>query len=263
MKKRNLFPAFLASAVLFAGCSGAAGHNGGTTDSAGSGATGGISGSGSDMYYEYTTTTVGSHLNMSGFTKLYVASGGGIRSEMQLGARAGESARSGLMVLIASKDKPNQSVSIDDSAKTYTVNTIDTAALGGGNDPFKMVSTVTNMGTEKIMGFNAVHARVITTRSMGPLGKMADTVDIWNSPDVPLAPFFRKYWDRNYARSWSVLMTPAATDQLKQMGCTGFMLKMQSGSKEANVHMELTKIQKGDFSGSLFEIPAGYMEVKD
>jgi hypothetical protein len=263
MKKRNIFPAFLASAILFAGCSGAAGHNDGTTGSADSGATGGISGSGSDMYYEYSTTTVGSHLNMNGFTKLYVASGGGIRSEMQLGARAGESDRSGLMILIASKDKPNQSISIDDSAKTYTVNTIDTAGLGGGDDPFKMVSTVTNMGTEKIMGFNGVHARIITTRSMGPLGKMTDTVDIWNSPDVPLAPFFRKYWDQHYAKSWSVLMTPAATDQMKQMGCTGFMLKMQSGSKEANVHMELTKIQKGDFPGSLFEIPAGYKEVKD
>ncbi len=57
-------------------------------------------------------------------------------------------------------------------------------------------------------------------------------------------------------------MTPAAVDQLKQMGCMGFMLKMQTGSKDANVPMELTKIQKGDFPSSMFEIPAGYKEDK-
>ena len=247
------------AAVFLLACSNnnAAVGAGGASSSA---ATDGVSGSGDDMYYEYTTTTTGSQMNMSGYSKLYVSSGGNVRSEMDMTNSAVKKTKSGPIVLIASKDKPNQSISIDDDAKTYTINIIDTADFG--NDPFKMVSTVTNMGSEKIMGFNCVHARILSTKNMGPLGKLTDTIDLWNSPDVPLAPFFRKYMDKNVSRSWSVLMTPAAVEQLKQMGCTGFMLKMQSGSKEANVRMELTKIQKGDFPKSMFEIPAGYKEDK-
>jgi hypothetical protein len=97
---------------------------------------------------------------------------------------------------------------------------------------------------------------------MGPLGKMSDTLDFWYSPDVPLAPYFRHYMDKNLSKSWTVLMTPAATDQLKAMGCTGFMMKMTSGSQNSGLHMELTKINAADFPASLFEIPAGYKEEK-
>jgi Domain of unknown function (DUF4412) len=218
-------------------------------------------GSGADMYYEYTMTTVGSHMNMGGSIKLYVSAGGKVRSEMDWNNPAAKMSKSGPIVFIASMEKPDQSISIDDSAKTYTVNTIDTADFG--KDPFKMVSTASKIGDEKILGYNSVHGRVITTKSMGPLGKMTDTVDLWNSPDLPLAPFFRHYMDRNLSKSWTVLMTPAAVDQLKQMGCTGFMMRMQSGSKDSHVNMELTKVRKDDFSKSMFEIPAGYKEEKN
>jgi hypothetical protein len=37
---------------------------------------------------------------------------------------------------------------------------------------------------------------------------------------------------------------------------------MQTGSKDAGVRMELTKMQKGDFQKSMFEIPTGYKEDK-
>jgi hypothetical protein len=222
-------------------------------------------GAGDDMYYEYTTTSVGKNMNMIGYTKLYISAGGSVRSEMDLTNPAVKKDNSGPIVLIASKDKPNQSISIDDAQKTYSINILDTSgnARGSGDDPFKLVSTVTKVGDEKIMGFNSVHARIISTKHMGPLGNMTDTIDLWSSPDVPLAPFFRHYMDKNMSRSWTALMTPAAADQLKQMGCTGFMLRMQTGSKNAGLHMELTKIKKGDFPKSMFEIPAGYKEDKN
>jgi Domain of unknown function (DUF4412) len=217
------------------------------------------SGSGDDMYYEYTMASAGKSFNMTGYSKLYVAASGKLRSEMQMVNPAVKTTPP--IVSIGSMDKPGQSVFIDDSAKTYSINTIDTSAIAG-NDPFKMVSTVTKVGEDKILGFNSVHARIISTKSMGPLGKMTDTIDLWNSPDVPMAPFLRHFMDNNMSKSWTSLMTPAAADQLKQMGCTGFMLRMQTGSKDAGVRMELTKIQKADFAKSLFEIPAGYKEEK-
>jgi hypothetical protein len=266
MKKSTSFSLLLAmfalgTASLFVSCSnnnaaGGANVSGttGAADAAGAG-------SGDDMYYEYTISMTGSHMNVLGSTKLYVASDGKLRSEMDMSNPDLKKEKSGPIVSIGNKDNLNQSISIDDNAKTYTVNIIDTADLG--NAPFKMVSTVTKIGEEKIMGFNSVHARILTTKDMGLLGKLSDTIDLWYSRDVPMAPFFRYYMDKNMSRSWTPMMTPAAADQLKQMGCSGFMVKMQTGSKDSNVAMGLTKVQKGDFPKSMFEVPAGYKEIKD
>jgi hypothetical protein len=253
MKKSTFLSLILAmfalgSASLFASCS--------NNNAAGAGP-----GSGDDMYYEYTITTTGANMNVMGSTKLYVASDGKLRSEMEMTIPDVKKETSGPLVSIGSKDNPDQSISIDDNAKTYTVNIIDTA--NSGSAAFKMVSTVTKVGEEKIMGFNCVRAQILTTKDMGLLGKLSDTIDLWYSRDVPMAPFFRYYMDKNMSRSWSSMMTPAAADQLKQMGCSGFMVKMQTGSKDANVAMGLTKAQKGDFPKSMFEVPAGYKEIKD
>ena len=233
-----------------------AGANAASTDATTASPT---SATGDDMYYEYTMASAGKSFNTTGYSKLYVSASGKLRHEMDMSNPAVR--KTPPIVSIGSVDKPYQSIFIDDSAKTYSINTIDTSTIAG-NDPFKMVSTVTKVGEDKIMGFNSVHARIISTKSMGPLGKMTDTIDLWNSPDVPMAPFLRHFMDNNMSKSWTSMMTPAAADQLKQMGCTGFMLRMQTGSKDAGVHMELTKIRKADFPKSLFEIPAGYKEEK-
>jgi Domain of unknown function (DUF4412) len=275
MRKLDLTPLFSvktfflgSSALLFAAflllaCSN---NNAATAvpGSSSSSAADGVSGSGEDMYYEYTIASVGTSFKWNGSTKMYVSSGGGMRVEMDFMNRANKG-KPGLMVIIGSKDKPDQTISLDEDTKTYTVNVNDRSSddkSSNADDPFKTVSNVSKVGEEKILGFSCVHARVISTKSMGPLGKQTDTIDLWNSPDVPLAPFLRQYMDRDMAKSWTSLMTPAAAAQLKQMGCIGFMVKMQSGSKNSAMHMELTKIQKGDFPKSMFEIPAGYKEEK-
>jgi hypothetical protein len=217
--------------------------------------------SGDDMYYEYSMASVGKSFSMTGYSKLYVSAAGKLRKEMDMSNPAVKNDKSGPIVSIGSVDKPNQSILIDDAKKTYSINILDSSATGD-NDPFKLVSTVTKIGEEKILGFNSIHVRIISTKSMGPLGKITDTIDLWNSPEVPLMPILRRYMDNNMSKAWTSMMTPAAADQLKQMGCTGFMLKMQTGSKDAGVHMELTKIRKDNFPNSMFEIPAGYKEEK-
>jgi hypothetical protein len=260
MQNLKKLPLLLLTAISWAACSN---NNAATGANGTASADASVAGAGADMYYEYTTTTVAHSMNMSGYVKLYISAGGGVRSEMDISNPAAKKDNSGPIVSIASKDKPNQSIFVDDAKKTYSINIIDTSgSSGSGDDPFKLVSTVTKVGEEKIMGFNSVHTRTISTKHLGPLGNMTDTIDLWNSPDVPLAPFFRHYMDKNMSKSWTTLMTPAAADQVKQMGGTGFMLKMQSGSKDAGILMELTKIQKGDFPKSMFEIPAGYKEDK-
>jgi Domain of unknown function (DUF4412) len=256
-------PIFFIAPILFVAvaCSNNnAAANGAGGASPGSASADAVSGSGDDMYYEYTIASSRKGINVSGYTKLYVSSGGDLRSEMDMSNPAAD--KSAPIVSIGNKDKPGQSIMIDDSAKTYTVNTIDTSTSPSSNDVFKLSSTVTKVGEEKIRGFNCVHARVITTRSMGPMGKLTDTVELWNSPDVPLATFFRHYMDKNFSKSWTTMMSPEAADQLKQMGFTGFMVKIQSGSGSSGMDMELTKVQKADFPKSMFEIPAGYKEEK-
>jgi hypothetical protein len=259
MKKLQLLLllSFTVQTPFFFACSG---NSTASTGSPSGDAATSTAGSGDDMYYEYTISSSGRGISMTGYTKLYVSSGGGLRSEMDMSNPATN--KSAPIVSIGSKDKPLQSIMIDDSAKTYTVNTIDSTMATASNDLLKMSSTVTKVGEEKIMGFNSLHARIISTRSMGPMGKFTDTVDLWNSPDVPMAPFFRHFMDKNFSKSWTTMMSPAAADQLKQMGFTGFMVKIQSASGNSGMQMELTKVQKGDFAKSMFEVPAGYKEDK-
>jgi Domain of unknown function (DUF4412) len=258
-----VFPSFFIAPILFiaVACSNNnAAPNGAGEASPGSPSADALSGSGDDMYYEYTITSAGKGIRMNGYQKLYVSSSGGLRMEMDMSNPA--VAKSAPIVSIGNKDKLTQSIVIDDSAKTYTVNTMDTSS-SSSNDLMKLSSTLTKLEEEKVLGFNCKHVRVISTRSMGPMGKFSDTVELWNSPEVPMAPFFRQFMDKNLSKSWTSLMSSESADQLKQMGFTGFMVRIRSGSGGPyGMNMELTKVQKGDFPKSMFEIPAGYKEDK-
>jgi hypothetical protein len=256
-------PTFFIASILFiaVACSNNnAAPNGAGGASPGSPSANAVSGSGDDMYYEYTITSAGKGISMNGYQKLYVAAGGGLRSVMDMSNPA--VAKSAPIVSIGNKDKPNQSIMIDDSAKTYSVNIIDTSAASS-SDLLKLSSTVTKLEEEKVLGFNCKHVRVISTRSMGAMGKFSDTVELWNSPDVPMAPFFRNYMEKSLSKAWTSMISPDAANQLTQMGFTGFMVKIKSGSGGPyGMLMELTKVQKADFPKSMFEIPAGYKEEK-
>jgi hypothetical protein len=250
----------LSLAALLSSCSN---NNaaGAAKDGSASDAAGATGGSGDDMVYEYTISTVGSSMTISGTTKLYLSAAGGARMEMDMTNSANKQKDTGPLVVIGTKDKPNQSISIDDDAKTYTVNDLDSLTAGG--DFGNARSSVSKIGEDKILGFNCVHARIVTTRAMGSLFNTTDTFDIWKSPDVPVQSYFLKYMEKFDSRTGSFMYAPGAADQLKQMGCTGFMVKLEMHSKNVLMTDALTKVQKGDFPKSMFEVPAGYKEKKD
>jgi hypothetical protein len=258
MQKLKLFLLILLPTVLLVSCSnGNAGD--GTKSASADGATAGAS-TGSDMYYEYTSRSNGATHQSTSTMKLYVSDGGGVRMEIFVADPTGKRpATTPMMVLIADKSKPNQSITIDDDAKAYTINNIDSV----GDNPEKAQSTATKIGEEKLLDYNCVHARVISQKSLGSFANFTDTIDLWKSADVPLQPFFRQYMNRMEAKTGSFMYSPAIAEQLKQMGCVGFQMKMEMRSKDVSMTTEVTKVQKGDFPKSMFEIPAGYKEIKD
>jgi hypothetical protein len=258
MQKLKLFSLTILSAALLSSC---ANNNGaGTNGAAAPDASVAGGGSGDDMYYEYTTTTNSPQGNISMSTKLYLSAGGGARSEMDVDNPAIKKDKSGPMINIATKDKPNQSISLDGDTKTYTVNTLDS---GEFSSPYKTESSVSKVGEEKLLGFNCVHARIVSTKAMGSLFKMVDTIDLWRSTEVPVQAAFQKYFDKFESKTGSFMYAAGVADQLKQMGCTGFMVGMDMRSKDMMMHMALTKVQKADFPKSMFEVPAGYTESKN
>jgi hypothetical protein len=254
---KNIAAAILSAIILLA-CNSNQSTNAPATD--GANTTSASTGSGDDMYYELTTTTSGKDIAINATTKMYVSSKGAMRTEMNMTNSASGHKNPVLMVHIGHTDKPNKSISIDNEKKTYTVNHINPADLNTGE---KMQSTVTKVGEEKILGFNCVHARIISKKTLGNFYLQADTIDLWKSNDVPMQSNVKELFNQFESRSGNTMYSPDATAQLKQMGCDGFTVKMQMGSKDVSMVMQLTKVEHRDLPASMFEIPAGYTEVKE
>jgi Domain of unknown function (DUF4412) len=257
MKQISFISSIAFSICLLLACSGnssASGDKDSTSTNAASG------GSGKDMYYEYTLTTTGKDITMNGVTKLYISSKGDMRSEMNMTSSLVKNKTSAPIVTIGHSNKPDESIIIDDDAKTYTINHFNTSDFNTGE---KVQSTVTKIGEEKIMGFNCVHARVISKKSMGSLYSDMDTIDLWRSEEVPLLASVKELMDKFEAKTGNTMYSTETVNQLKQIGCEGFMVKMTIGTKNSSTKEELTKVEHRDFSVSMFQIPAGYKEDKE
>ncbi len=252
-----LFLVILPTFFLIA-CSGNTATNNNKDSSAVSASVG--SGSGDDMYYELTTTSSGKNVAINGTTKMYVSSKGNIRTEMNLSNSASPNKNLLPIVLIGHADKPNESISIDDEKKSYTINHINPDDL---NTEEKMQSTVTKVGEEKILGFNCVHAKIISKKTMGSFYSETDTVDLWKSKEVPMQSNVKELFNQFESRTGNTTYSPEATAQLKQMGCDGFTVKMEMGSKDVSMVMQLSKVEHRDLPASMFEIPGGYKEMKE
>ena len=253
MRQLTILAAFFLSTSLTA-CSGATGNDSKNDSSASS--------AGGDMYYEYTITSKGKDININGYTKLYLSSSGDARSEMDMSNSAMKTKPSSPIVLIGHSDKPTESILIDDEKKTYTINHFSPDSLGI-NMSEKIQSTVTKIGTEKILGFNSVHARIISNRSIGSFYKDIDTVDIWRSDEMPMLGTFKKLMKQFEGKTGNYLYSPAAMEQLKQMGCDGFIVRLEIRSKTHSLKEELTKVEHRDLPKNIFQIPAGYTEDKN
>jgi Domain of unknown function (DUF4412) len=240
------------AAVVLISCSNVSGSG------PGSAAPGGTVSSGGDMFYEYDSHTTSSTMNMNGSSKVYLAADGKMRKETQL-VNSAKPDKSAPIVAIGSADKPMESIVIDDDSKTWSVNHLDSADLD--NKAIHMTSTVSKLDNEKILGFDCVHVRVISNKDIGGLIKELDTMDIWKSKDVPVPSVFGSMMSRIESGT-GFMYAKDVPAQLKQMGCDGFLVKMQIRSKDIFTVMELTKAEKRDLPKSLFAIPAGYKEDK-
>ena len=242
--------------VMIAVCSGTPGHQEANDSSYAS-----SSGVGSDMYYEYAIKSTGRKTNFNSYMKLYLSSKGNVRMEM--GRPVPGADGKGLLanlVVIGNSDKPNETITIDDDKKTYTINHIDADSI---NNPLKKESVATKIGEEKLLGYNSVHARVISNSSLGSFYKSVDTTDIWRSNDIPVQEKFKSLLKRFESKNGSFMYSTEIAGQLKQMGCDGFMMKFQMRTKDNTMTDELVKVEHRDLPSGLFQIPVGYKEEKE
>lgn len=251
MQHLKLFStAFLSGLILIA-------YSGTTVDKTTTAANSDPSGTGKDMFYEYKLTTSSKEMSIQSDTKMYISSKGDMRMEMNTTTSFKGKNTSVPLVTIGHLDKPNESISIDDEKKTYTITHINRADLNRG----KIQSTATKVGEEKILGFNSVHAQIISNKSIGSFYSAVDTVDLWRSNDVPLLASVKELMDKVNSAGMALFSADVA-NQLKQMGCVGFMTKMEIHSKNSSVTEVLVKAEHRNLADNLFQIPAGYKEDK-
>lgn len=218
------------------------------------------SGSGDDYFYEITINSTGKNMKISQLSKMFVSSNGDMRSEMEIQNSADGNKASAPIISIAHANKPGESIEIDDSAKTYTINHIDSSDLDTGE---KINSTATKVGDEKVMGFNCVHARIISKKTMGSFYSTTDTIDLWKSNEVPQQSSVKALMNFFESGKGNSMYSTETADQLKQMGCDGFTVKMVMNSKDVAMILQLTKMERRNIPAVMFEIPAGYKEVKE
>lgn len=130
MQNLKLFSTALFPGLILLACSGTV--NKSTGPGASDPAT--TSGTGKDMYYEYTSTAAGKDLSIKTDTKMHVSSSGSMRVEMDMENSAMHGKGPVTMVTIGHTDKPHESISIDDATKTYSINHFtDDDFNSGGN----------------------------------------------------------------------------------------------------------------------------------
>ncbi len=261
MKQLSFFLATIFLACVILACTG---NSSATNDKQSSTtATSDASGSsGSDMFYEYKLNSSGRGINIQGDTKMYMSSKGDMRVEMSTTTSFKGNNSSVPIVTIGHADKPNESISIDDSAKTYSINHFNDSDLINTGEKMN-VKSVSKIGNEKILGYSSVHARVIVEKSIGGFYSDVDTIDLWRSNEVPFLASIKDLFDKFEAKAGNAMYPPSVSAQLKQMGCDGFMTKMEIRSKNSSTTEELVKVEHRDLSAGMFQVPPGYTETKE
>lgn len=164
------------------------------------------------------------------------------------------------MVLIGHASKPDESIIIDDSAKTYIIHHIDTADLNAGMNTHSVVSKV---GEDKVLGFDCIHAKIISNKKIGNFYNETDTINVWRSKEVPMQSSVKDLFSQFESRTGSYMYSKETAAKLKEMGCEGFLVKLTRNSKNVSMVMQLTKAEHRNLPASMFQIPAGYKETKD
>ncbi|MEP6948147.1 MAG: DUF4412 domain-containing protein [Ginsengibacter sp.] len=257
MRILKIFFPITALALLLLACSGNTSSNENTAVASSSSTS--SSNSGKDTYYEYSITSGSKELSMNGSNKLYISSKGDMRKEQNLTQVMRGRTNLVSVVTIGQLDKPGQTFVINNEDKTYSINKTDPADMDAG---LNIKSNAVKIGEEKILSFNCVHARITSVQSAGNISLPEETWDFWKSNEVPVLPAVQKMMNQFEAKNHT-MYSQGTAEQLKQMGCDGFLVKMTSSHKDASFNMQLTKVEHRDIPAGMFEIPAGYKEVKE
>jgi hypothetical protein len=216
------------------------------------------------MYYEYSISVRSSRLKNGDLgtstMKIYLSGDGHARIERDMPTRQGAENKFSHMVIIGYSGKPTESTILYEKNKTYSVIHFDSLKMPAA---MKIESTVSKAGEEKILGYGCVHARIISAKQYGTTMTIIDTVDIWKSPDVPVPAMYDDWLKTFENKSAGFSYAREVPAKLTQIGCKGFTVKLLTRTTTVSVTMELVKAEHENFSGSLFEIPAGYAESKD
>ena len=215
------------------------------------------SGSGADPYLEMTVKGSGKNFTMNMQEKIYLSHSGQARFEMNI-IKDGKNTIA--MKAISNAKAPNQSILLDDDAKTYSIVNLDSIKDDNNILDQHTKYTVNKIGSETIMGLKCVHARIFKKMNFTGIQSFMnedDTIDIWMTKDIPMTLMMKN----QFSKSMKIAYNKEVANQLSQMDCTGFPVQYQSKGKHANMNMALTKISRDNFEDSLFEIPAGYKKT--
>lgn len=178
----------------------------------------------------------------AGVMKMSVGKGG-VKNEMEI--QAGQFPMK--MSILFKKNAPDTAYAINDANKTYSEMDLKKSREAAKSDH---KFTAKKLGTEKISGWQTVHALVTDEKG--------NETEVWTNKDIV---------------DWKSLlntMTQGAPSNenmmtaLKSVGAEGFFVKViarQKGQTEPSMTMELVKAEKKSMPASLFEIPTGYKKA--
>lgn len=146
--------------------------------------------------------------------------------------------------VLTQKDKP-ESIRLDRQNKTYSVMPSGKGPGTEMNEGAKPVVTKTNE-TTKIIGYNCTkYVVVMTERGQTITNNIWATTEI---KDIDMKAFAKHKMGRGQSMFYE--------------GIDGIPLKIESGTKEGNMVMEVTEIKKESLNASDFTIPSDYKETK-
>jgi hypothetical protein len=143
------------------------------------------------------------------------------------------------------KDK-NQMVRLDRANKMYTITSSGDAGQQGGDGPKPKITKTSE--TARVMGYNCTK---YTAESTGRDGKSVTQV-FWTTTEI-------KDWDMNHLTKQR---SGPGGNRIFYEGIEGVPLKIESGTPEGMLVMEVTEIKRETLSASDFTIPADFKEGK-
>lgn len=207
------------------------------------------------LYYEYSYITTGKDMDVRGVTRLYFQPTG--KSRLEIDVFHGHAPRTvPETIVLGDMARPNECTSLFDDTRTYVVGRLpDTLSKGSIHES----SVVDLFGREKVDGYDCVHARIVTTRMMGEK-TVADTLDVWKSPDVPALVSQQTWMDRFASRTGDFSYTRGTAAQLRQIGCDGVLVALELRTPTARTRQDLVKVSHRDLSDAMFRVPTGYTQ---